>query len=78
MDPLPFRPLPYFWSDQGDLRLQSFGSPQLADDVAVAEGDLSDLSRGLLATYHRGGRLVGSLAVNLPPSRYRELRAALA
>lgn len=38
---------------------------------------MGDLSRGLLATYHRGGRLVGSLAVNLPPIRYRELRAAL-
>jgi NADPH-dependent 2,4-dienoyl-CoA reductase/sulfur reductase-like enzyme len=73
----PFRPLPYFWSDQGDLRLQSFGSPQLADDVTIAEGNLGDLGQGLLATYHRGGRLVGSLAVNLPPSRYRELREAL-
>jgi 3-phenylpropionate/trans-cinnamate dioxygenase ferredoxin reductase subunit len=78
VDPNPFRPLPNFWSDQGDLRLQSFGSPQLADDVAIAEGDLGYLGQGLLATYHRGGRLVGSLAVNLPPSRYRELRAALA
>jgi NADPH-dependent 2,4-dienoyl-CoA reductase/sulfur reductase-like enzyme len=77
VDPLPFRPLPYFWSDQGDLRLQSFGSPQLADDVAIAEGDLGYLGQGLLATYHRGGRLVGSLAVNLPPSRYRALREAL-
>ena len=77
VDPLPFRPLPYFWSDQGDLRLQSFGSPQLADDVAIAEGDLGYLDQGLLATYHRGGRLVGSLAVNLPPSRYRALREAL-
>jgi 3-phenylpropionate/trans-cinnamate dioxygenase ferredoxin reductase subunit len=77
VDPHSFRPLPYFWSDQGDLRLQSFGSPQLADDVAIAEGDLGFLSEGLLATYHRGGRLVGSLAVNLPPSRYRALREAL-
>ena len=78
VDPLPFCPLPYFWSDQGDLRLQSFGSPQLADDVVITEGDLGALDRGLLATYHRGGRLIGSLAVNLPPTRYRELRQALA
>jgi 3-phenylpropionate/trans-cinnamate dioxygenase ferredoxin reductase subunit len=77
VDPHPFRPLPYFWSDQGDLRLQSFGAPQLADDVVIAEGDLGELDQGLLATYHRGGRLVGSLAVNLPPSRYRALREAL-
>jgi NADPH-dependent 2,4-dienoyl-CoA reductase/sulfur reductase-like enzyme len=77
IEPNSFRPLPYFWSDQGDLRLQSFGSPGLADDVVIAEGDLDALDKGLVATYHRGGRLVGSVALNLPPSRYRELREAL-
>ena len=77
IDQNSFRPLPYFWSDQGDLRLQSFGSPGLADDVVIAEGDLGELDKGLLATYHRDGRLVGSVALNLPPSRYRELREAL-
>jgi 3-phenylpropionate/trans-cinnamate dioxygenase ferredoxin reductase component len=77
IDPNSFRPLPYFWSDQGDLRLQSFGSPGLADDVVIAEGDLDALDKGLVATYHRAGRLVGSVAFNLPPSRYRELREAL-
>ena len=77
VDQNPFRPLPYFWSDQGDLRLQSFGSPGLADDVVIAEGDPDELDKGLLATYHRDGRLVGSVALNLPPSRYRGLREAL-
>jgi NADPH-dependent 2,4-dienoyl-CoA reductase/sulfur reductase-like enzyme len=77
IDPNSFRPLPYFWSDQGDLRLQSFGSPGLADDVVIAEGDLGELDKGLVATYHRGGRLVGSVALNLPPIRYRALREAL-
>jgi 3-phenylpropionate/trans-cinnamate dioxygenase ferredoxin reductase subunit len=77
IDPNSFRPLPYFWSDQGDLRLQSFGSPGLADDVVIAEGNLDELDKGLLATYHRSGRLVGSVALNLPPTRYRALREAL-
>ena len=77
LDQNPFGPLPSFWSDQGDLRLQSFGSPELADDTEIAEGDLRAPGQGLLATYRRGGRLVGSVAVNLPPSRYRELREAL-
>jgi NADPH-dependent 2,4-dienoyl-CoA reductase/sulfur reductase-like enzyme len=77
IDQNSFRPLPYFWSDQGDLRLQSFGSPGLADDVVIAEGDLDELDKGLLATYHRAGRLVGSVALNLPPTRYRALREAL-
>jgi 3-phenylpropionate/trans-cinnamate dioxygenase ferredoxin reductase subunit len=76
-DTTPFRPLPSFWSDQGELRMWSFGSPGLADDVTLAEGDLREPARGLLATYRRAGRLVGSVAVNLPPLRHRELRAAL-
>ena len=77
LDTTPFRPLPSFWSDQGELRMWSFGSPGLADDVEITEGDLRELTQGLLATYRRGGQLVGSVAVNLPPLRHRELRAAL-
>jgi NADPH-dependent 2,4-dienoyl-CoA reductase/sulfur reductase-like enzyme len=76
-DTTPFRPLPSFWSDQGELRMWSFGSPGLADEVTVDDGDLREPARGLLATYRRAGRLVGSVAVNLPPLRHRELRAAL-
>jgi NADPH-dependent 2,4-dienoyl-CoA reductase/sulfur reductase-like enzyme len=75
-DQNPFEPLPSFWSDQGELRLQSFGSPGLGDDIET-EGDLRDPARGLLATYRRAGRLVGGVAVNLPPTRHRELREAL-
>jgi NADPH-dependent 2,4-dienoyl-CoA reductase/sulfur reductase-like enzyme len=77
IEPDSFRPLPYFWSDQGDLRLQSYGNPGLADEVVIAEGDPDELDKGLVATYHRDGRLVGSVAFNLPPTRYRELREAL-
>jgi len=77
VDPAPFRPLPSFWSDQGELRMWSFGSPGLADDVEITDGDLREPARGLLATYRRGGRLVGSVAVNLSPLRHRELREAL-
>ena len=76
-DPAPFRPVPSFWSDQGELRLQSFGAPALADRVMIAEGDPDQPAGGLLAQYHRGTQYVGSVAVNLPPARQRELRAAL-
>lgn len=72
----PFAPVPSFWSDQLDLRLQSFGSPGLADEVRLDEGDPDRPADGLLATYRRGGDHVGSLAVNLPPARQRELRDA--
>ncbi|MGC5568617.1 NAD(P)/FAD-dependent oxidoreductase [Streptomyces sp. FR-108] len=53
----PFAPLPTFWSDQHDFRLQSFGAPALGkDDVRVLDGDPEG---DFLAGFHRGGRLVG-------------------
>jgi 3-phenylpropionate/trans-cinnamate dioxygenase ferredoxin reductase subunit len=77
-DPSPFAPVPSFWSDQLDLRFQSFGSPALADEVRVEEGDPERLTAGVLATYHCDGRHVGTLAVNLSPARQRDLRNAFA
>jgi 3-phenylpropionate/trans-cinnamate dioxygenase ferredoxin reductase subunit len=77
-DPSPFAPVPSFWSDQLDLRLQSFGSPALADEVRVEEGDPDHLAAGVLVTYHRDGRQVGTLAINLSPARQRDLRNAFA
>lgn len=75
-DATPFAPIPAFWSDQLDLRLQSYGSPALADEIRVEEGDLGDLTGGVLVTYHRGGNHVGTVAVNLSPARHRVLREA--
>jgi len=75
-DPTPFAPIPSFWSDQFDLRLQSYGSPGLADEVTVEEGDLADLPAGVLTRHTRAGALVGYLAVNLPGARQRDLRDA--
>jgi 3-phenylpropionate/trans-cinnamate dioxygenase ferredoxin reductase component len=71
----PFAPIPSFWSDQSDLRLQSFGSPGLGEP-RVIEGDLDDLLAGVLVTYHRGDAHVGTVALNLSGARQRELRAA--
>ncbi|WP_306319166.1 MULTISPECIES: NAD(P)/FAD-dependent oxidoreductase [unclassified Streptomyces] len=57
----PFAPLPTFWSDQHDFRLQSFGAPALGkDDVRVLDGDPEG---DVLAGYHHGGRLVGVVAL---------------
>lgn len=74
----PFAPIPSFWSDQADLRLQSFGSPGLGEEARIEEGDLGRLLEGVLVTYHRSDRHVGTVGVNLPPARQRELRDALA
>ncbi|MET8766759.1 FAD/NAD(P)-binding oxidoreductase [Streptomyces sp. NPDC004658] len=70
----PFAPLPTFWSDQHDFRLQSFGAPALGkDDVRVLEGDPDG---DVVAGYHAGGRLVGVVALGGPgaaaaAARYR-------
>ncbi|QOV33933.1 FAD-dependent oxidoreductase [Streptomyces ferrugineus] len=60
-DPAPFAPLPTFWSDQHDFRLQSFGAPVLGlDDVRVLDGDPAG---DVLVGYHVDGRLVGVVAL---------------
>uniref|UniRef100_UPI000A3BC4D8 NAD(P)/FAD-dependent oxidoreductase n=1 Tax=Streptomyces carpinensis TaxID=66369 RepID=UPI000A3BC4D8 len=60
-DLAPFAPLPTFWSDQHDFRLQSFGAPALGkDDVRVLDGDPDG---DVLAGYHADGRLVGVVAL---------------
>lgn len=57
----PFAPLPTFWSDQHDFRLQSFGAPVLGiDDVRVLDGDPDG---DVLVGYHVGERLVGVVAL---------------
>ncbi|MFF8018721.1 FAD-dependent oxidoreductase [Streptomyces sp. NPDC007929] len=70
----PFAPLPTFWSDQHDFRLQSFGAPVLGlGDVRVLDGALSG---DVLVGYHRDGLLVGVVALGGPSAartaaRYR-------
>lgn len=63
LDVSPFRPVPSFWSDQYDLRIQSFGAVGLgADDVRVLEGDID---REVALGYHRADELVGVVLVGL-------------
>ncbi|MEU9450293.1 FAD-dependent oxidoreductase [Streptomyces sp. NPDC048277] len=60
-EPVPFAPLPTFWSDQHEFRLQSFGAPVLGkDDVRILDGDPDG---DVLVGYHRDGRLVGVVAL---------------
>jgi 3-phenylpropionate/trans-cinnamate dioxygenase ferredoxin reductase subunit len=57
----PFAPLPTFWSDQHEFRLQSFGAPVLGkDDVRVLDGDPDG---DVLVGYHTCGQLVGVVAL---------------
>ncbi|MFF2509066.1 NAD(P)/FAD-dependent oxidoreductase [Streptomyces sp. NPDC058067] len=57
----PFAPLPTFWSDQHEFRLQSFGAPALGTaDVRVLDGDPEG---DVLVGYHADDRLVGVVAL---------------
>jgi len=69
----PFAPMPAFWSDQYELRLQSFGALAGADQVRVLVGDLAD---EFVAGYYADGRLIGVAGVGLMPAMMK-LRAEI-
>jgi NADPH-dependent 2,4-dienoyl-CoA reductase/sulfur reductase-like enzyme len=58
----PYRPVPYFWSDQYGTKIQMVGSPQAGDDVEVVEGSVEE--RRFVAAYGRDGRLTAALMWN--------------
>jgi 3-phenylpropionate/trans-cinnamate dioxygenase ferredoxin reductase subunit len=61
--PAAYSEVPWFWSDQYDLKLQIAGLSQGYDEVAV-RGDPS--TRSFAAYYLAGGRLIAVDAVNNP------------
>lgn len=73
-EPAPFAPLPTFWSDQHDFRLQSFGAPLLGlGDIRVLDGDPDG---DVVVGYHSADRLLGVVALGGPAAaagaaRYR-------
>lgn len=64
--PVPYAPVPFFWSDQGTQRIQFLGRgpTDALDEVEVLVG--SPEERRFLALYHRGDRLRGALGLNVP------------
>jgi NADPH-dependent 2,4-dienoyl-CoA reductase/sulfur reductase-like enzyme len=72
----PFSPVPYFWSDQYDLKIQAYGYLRGHDAVEVVDGALEQ--RRFLAAYRSGDRLTGVLAVGMPPKAVRPWRKAIA
>jgi len=64
-----FAPMPSFWSDQHELRVQSFGAPALADSQRVIEGDLSQVGTApIIVEYARAGRPVAVTGIGAPPA----------
>jgi NADPH-dependent 2,4-dienoyl-CoA reductase/sulfur reductase-like enzyme len=74
--PEPFAPIPYFWSDQYDLRIQSYGYLRGHEEVDIVEGDVSQ--RAFLAAYRVGEHVAGVLCMGMPPRVLRPWRQALA
>jgi NADPH-dependent 2,4-dienoyl-CoA reductase/sulfur reductase-like enzyme len=72
----PFAPVPYFWSDQYDMRIQAYGHLRDHDEVAVVLGDLAE--RHFVVAYRKDDRLAGVLGVGVTPKVLRGWRQALA
>jgi NADPH-dependent 2,4-dienoyl-CoA reductase/sulfur reductase-like enzyme len=72
----PFAPVPHFWSDQYDMRIQAYGHLRDHDEVAVVLGDLAE--RHFVVAYRKDDRLAGVLGVGVTPKVLRGWRQALA
>jgi 3-phenylpropionate/trans-cinnamate dioxygenase ferredoxin reductase subunit len=60
----PFAPVPFVWSDQYDVKIQSVGRFNAGDELHLAHGTLDE--RRFVALFGRAGRLVGALGFGRP------------
>lgn len=60
----PYAPVPYFWTDQYDAKLQVHGFLAPDAEVDVVEGDLT--TRRFVVRYRSEGRVTGVLGWNMP------------
>ncbi|WP_024443032.1 NAD(P)/FAD-dependent oxidoreductase [Mycobacterium sp. UM_WGJ] len=65
--------VPYFWSDQYDVKIQCLGRPRAGDTVHVVDDD----GRRFLAYYERAGVLVAVVGAGIP-EKVRTARAGIA
>ncbi|MET7475636.1 FAD-dependent oxidoreductase [Streptomyces sp. NPDC005648] len=78
-DERPYAPVPYFWTDQYDAKLQVHGFLPADAEVDVVEGELA--ARRFVARYRSEGRVTGVLGWNMPKQtrlRRQEIVDALA
>jgi NADPH-dependent 2,4-dienoyl-CoA reductase/sulfur reductase-like enzyme len=61
----PFAPVPFFWSDQFDVKLQMYGIASPSAELRVVEGAL-DANRFVAAYYEEDEHLVAVLGWNSP------------
>ncbi|MGZ0178144.1 MAG: NAD(P)/FAD-dependent oxidoreductase [Acidimicrobiales bacterium] len=69
----PYEPVPWFWSDQYDRKIQLAGRTAGFDSFQIIDGDIE--SRKFAAIYGRNGTIVAVLGFNRPRHvmRYRQL-----
>jgi 3-phenylpropionate/trans-cinnamate dioxygenase ferredoxin reductase subunit len=60
----PYAPLPWFWSDQYDRKIQVAGRTGSEHDVEVVLGSVEE--RKFVALYGKDGRLTAVLGMNMP------------
>lgn len=72
----PYGPVPWFWSDQYDRKLQLAGRVRPTDELRVVAGSVEE--RRFAAIYGRDGRVTGVFAMNMPARvvKYRQAIAA--
>jgi NADPH-dependent 2,4-dienoyl-CoA reductase/sulfur reductase-like enzyme len=74
-DPEPFSPIPFFWTDQYDARVQVWGFVPAHTTEELSEGDADGDS--FIVTFREDGRPVGALGWNAAP-RLRVYREQIA
>lgn len=60
----PYHPVPYFWSDQFDAKLQIHGVLPADAEVTIVDGEHA--GRRFVAQFSRNGRVTGVLGWNMP------------
>jgi NADPH-dependent 2,4-dienoyl-CoA reductase/sulfur reductase-like enzyme len=60
----PYAPIPFFWSEQYDRRIQFLGRASGDDEARVVAGSIEE--RRFAVMFGRAGRLRGVLGVNMP------------
>ena len=63
-EPVPYRPVPFFWSDQYSSRIQFVGRAGEDDELQIVHG--SPEERRFVALYGRDGLLHGALGMSMP------------
>ena len=71
----PFAPVPYFWTDQYDVKIQVYGIPSEAAELHVCQGDPGN--GPFAAVYAVDGRVTAALTWHLPKAALRLRRCVV-